>query len=172
MTVPMFDLTIPPLLRGFAVLRLYVDKAHEHATARGVDPMTLMHARLAPDMLSFAGQIQRASDNAKGAIARLTGLTMPAFSDDEATFQGLKERIDRTVALLEAVTPEQLTGSAERPVLLGFRSISGEYRGDQYMHMVLLPNFYFHIATAHGILRQNGVDVGKKDYLSDGVRAV
>jgi hypothetical protein len=161
----MYDLTVPVLVRGLTVLSHYMDKAATHATERGFDPSILVNARLAPDMLSLAGQVQRSSDSAKGAMGRLAGVEVPSFPDTEQTFAELKERIQKTIAFLETVRPEQLSGSETKPVELKFRSVSTTLPGVRYLMGVLIPNFFFHVTTAHDILRHNGVNIGKTDYL-------
>ncbi len=167
MSFSMYDLSVPILIRGFGILTNYLDAASVYAFDRGIDPATVVHWRLAPDMLTFAGQVQRASDNAKGAIGRLAGVEIPSYRDDESTFDELQDRVSVTVSFLRSIRREQLDGSENRVIELKFRSISGRLRGDVYLVSVLLPNFFFHIATAHAILRNNGLNIGKKDYLGD-----
>jgi len=121
-------------------------------------------ARLAPDMLTLAGQIQRASDSAKGAAARLAGIENPSFADDETTFADLQERIVKTRRFLEGVSAEQIDGSAARSIELNLGT-KVTFRGDDYLLNFALPNFYFHVTTAYDILRHSGVPVGKMDYL-------
>lgn len=162
MSLSMYDLSIPALQRGLGVLSRSLDKASAYATERGFEPSILVNARLAPDMLPLAGQVQRASDTSKGGIARLTGLTAPSFPDTETTIDELKERIAKTVAFLQTITRQQLEGSAERSI--ESRAV-GTMPGSTHLLAFVLPNFYFHVTTAHGILRHNGVSVGKKDYL-------
>ncbi|MDM9628518.1 DUF1993 domain-containing protein [Rhizobium sp. S152] len=161
----MYDLTIPALTRGLSVLYEYVSAAGAHAdeTAQGED--ALVKARLAPDMLPFAGQVQRASDNSKNGVSRLTGLAAPSFADTETTFVELHDRIAKTVAFLEGVPQASFEDAAEREVELRFASVTGKMNGQSYLTKFLLPNFYFHIATAHGILRNQGLAIGKRDYL-------
>jgi hypothetical protein len=166
MSVSMYDLTIPTMLRGLSALSGYLDKASAYATDAGFDPSILINARLAPDMLSLAGQVQRTSDNAKGGASRLTGTTGPSFPDTETTFPELVERIAKTTAFLRTFTPENFEGSESRAVELKFKSGTNTFRGDEYLLQVMLPNFYFHIAMAHAILRHNGLKIGKLDYLS------
>lgn len=161
----MYDLTTPVLMRGFSRLTQYLDQAAQHAAAGNFDPANLVRARLFPDMLPLAGQIQRASDNAKGGVARLAQVGAPSFLDNEITIDDLKDRIARTVDFLETITPEQLEGSGERQLDLAFQSVSGTMTGRTYVLGVLLPNFWFHVATAHAILRHNGLKIGKKDFI-------
>jgi hypothetical protein len=161
----MYELTKPVLMRGFSRLIHYLDHAALHAAEENFDPGILVRARLFPDMLPLAGQIQRASDNAKNGLARLAQVKAPPFPDDEVTIDQLKSRIAGTVAFLDLITPEQLEGSDQRPIDLSFRSVSGTMTGRTYALGVLLPNFWFHVATVHGILRHNGVKIGKKDFI-------
>lgn len=161
----MYELSVPAMTRGFAVLSGYLDKAKAHAEAGGVDPAELLGARLAPDMLPFSAQIQRASDKAKNGVGRLTGVAAPSFADTEASFDELRTRIARTVEFIGALTPAQFEGAEERRVELRFRGLSAEMSGFAYLTKLLLPDFYFHIATAHGILRHKGLAIGKADYL-------
>ena len=164
MALSMYDVSVPVLLRGLNILSAYLDKAATFAAERNIDPAVLISARLAPDMMSLAGQVQRASDNAKGGISRLTLIKAPSFPDTETSFEELKNRIAKTVLFLQAVKPEQLEGSESWPVEMRTGIVSGTLRGDTYLLSVLIPNFFFHITTTHDILRQNGLKVGKNDY--------
>jgi hypothetical protein len=165
MSFSMYDVTIPVLIRGLSVLSGYLDKAAAYAADNKFAPSVLVNARLAPDMSSLAGQVQRASDTSKGAVARLTGATMPSFPDTETTLDELKQRIEKTIDLLKAVKPQDLEGSDSKPIELKFGKLSKTFRGDAYVTTFLLPNFFFHITTAHDILRHNGLKIGKLDYL-------
>lgn len=165
MSISIYDVAIPPLLRGLATLSGYIDKAAEFAAEREIDPSVLVNAQLAPDMLPLSGQVQRASDSAKAAVGRLTGLEVPSFADTETTLPELKERIAKTVAFLQSVPKEKFSGSENRPVELKFGANAKTLRGESYALVFLLPNFLFHVTTAHAILRHNGVKVGKLDYL-------
>lgn len=167
MPFSMYELTVPTLLRGFDVLESYLDKAAAYATENKIDPTVLINARLFPDMQPLAAQIQRASDNAKGAITRLTGAETPSFPDTETSFDELKERIAKTVALRRALTPAQFDGADTRIVELRIGGTVRLLRGDKYLVQMLLPNFFFHVTTAHDILRHNGVKIGKRDYLGE-----
>jgi hypothetical protein len=161
----MFELTIPALTRGLGIMTTYIDFADQHAQAAGLSQASLIDARLAPDMLPFGGQVQRASDNAKFGVARLTGVAAPSFNDNEATFDELRDRVSKTTVYLLNVDPEKFEGSDTREVELKFKSVSGIMSGHAYLTKFLLPNFYFHIATAHGILRNQGLNIGKQNYL-------
>ena len=166
MALSMYELTVPTLLRGFGVLSGYLEQAEEFARAKALDPSELIQARLAPDMLTFAGQIQTASDKARRGAARLAVLEAPFMADNETTFAELDARIAKTIAFLRAIDPKRFDGSDARTVELKSRSSVGTHRGDDYLLTLLLPDFFFHVATAHGILRHRGVPIGKADYLS------
>lgn len=165
MCISMYRLSIPIFVRGFGVLSGYLDKAAAFADENGLDPATLVDARLAADMLPLAGQVQRASDTSKNAVVRLTGIEAPRFADTEATFAELQQRIGNTLEFFAGIAPEQLQGSETREVTLVFGTFQAKLSGDEYLLTFALPNFYFHIATTHAILRQQGVRIGKLDYL-------
>jgi hypothetical protein len=165
MALSMYELTVPTLLRGFGVLSSYLERAEEFARAKALDPGELLQARLAPDMLTFAGQIQSASDKARRGAARLAAIEAPSMPDTETTIAELDARIAKTVAFLRAIDPERFDASDARTVELKTRIFAGAHRGDHYLLTFLLPDFFFHIATAHGILRHRGVPIGKADYL-------
>ncbi|APW36154.1 hypothetical protein RD110_02120 [Rhodoferax koreense] len=158
-------LSIPVYLRGLGVLSSYLDKAEAFAASRGVDAKTLVDARLAPDMLNLAGQIQRASDTSKNAIARLTGGAAPRFEDNETSIAELRERIAKTRAFLQSVDEPAFDGSETREIALKTGKLDVTFTGLDFLLQFALPNFFFHVATAHAILRQQGVPVGKTDYL-------
>lgn len=165
MSISIYEVTVPALVRGLGILSIYLDKAAAFAADNGIDPTVLVNARLAPDMQPLAGQVQRASDTAKGSVTRLTGAVAPAFADTETTIEQLKERIANTVAFLNSVTEDQYAGAEERTVELKFRTSAITLTGKAYALSFLLPNFYFHVTTAHDILRHNGVKIGKLDYI-------
>jgi hypothetical protein len=155
----------PLLLRGLSILSDYLDKAAAQAAQDGTGPAALLDARLAPDMLPLSGQVQMASGKAKNGLARLTGVTAPVFEDTETSFEELKARIDRTTAFIEAIPPGAFVGAADREIELRFGGATRRMDGQAYLTKFLLPDFYFHLATAHGILRHNGLGIGKADYL-------
>lgn len=159
MPMSMYQASVPPLLRAFEALSAILKIGEEH----GGD--ALVEARLAPDMLTLAGQVQRASDTAKGCIARLAGIDNPSFPDDEKTFADLHERIQKTVAFIQSVKPGQIDGSETKPI--GFKAGPNElkFTGESYLFSFVLPNFYFHVATAYDILRHKGVPLNKRHYL-------
>jgi hypothetical protein len=156
--------SVPQFIRIIGQVQRWLDKAEAHAAAKKFEPSTLLTARLAPDMFPLARQIQSISDIAKGNAARLAGVAPPSFPDDEKTLAELRARLDKTVAWLETLKPEQFEGAEERTVTLAWMPGKG-IKGCDFLIGFGLPNFYFHATTAYAILRHNGVDVGKMDYL-------
>lgn len=165
MPTSLYDLTIPVFLRGLRNLDAVLRKGEDFAAAEGVDLQTLFEARLAPDMYPLPGQIQRASDTAKFAAVRLGGVENVSFPDDEKSFEDLHARIAKTVDFLKAAPREAIDGKEGAEVIL--KSGGGERRftGIDYALGFALPNFFFHVTTAYGILRHKGVPLGKLDYL-------
>jgi uncharacterized protein len=161
----MYDLTIPVLTRGLRILGDYMDKAEAYAAARGIEPAVLIGARLAPDMIPLSAQVQRASDTAKASASRLTGVEAPSFADTETSFPELRKRLANTIDFLASVTPAAFEGAEKRQIELKFRTASKTLSGEDYLAKYMIPNFFFHAVTVHGILRHNGVEVGKMDYL-------
>ncbi|NBQ87569.1 MAG: DUF1993 domain-containing protein [Betaproteobacteria bacterium] len=151
--------------RFLANLRKILEKARDHAAAHKIDEAAILGDRLFPDMFPMSRQVQIASDAAKGAVARLAGLEIPSFADTEASFDELIARIDKTLAFIDSVPASAFDGAGQRQIVLTFPSRRLEFTGADYLRTWALPNFYFHIATAYGLLRSNGVPVGKMDYL-------
>jgi uncharacterized protein len=155
---------VPQYAKMLHNLETWLDKAVEHAKAKKFEVDTLVHARLAPDMYSLDRQIQSACDTAKFSAAYLSGKEPPSHPDTEKTIAELRERIKKCLAFLETVGPNDVAGAEERKVSPKF--LQGKWvRGDQFLLQMSLPNFYFHIVTAYDILRHNGVDVGKRDFI-------
>jgi hypothetical protein len=165
MTLAIHAAAVPVLTRGLTILSTLLDKGEAHARESGGDPLALLASRLAPDMLTLAGQVQRASDTAKFAVARLTGAEAPSFADEEASFDELRERCARTSAYLQSIAPAAFDGSETRMVSFGGGANQWTLPGDRYLLQFALPNFFFHVTTAYDILRHVGVPVGKRDYL-------
>jgi hypothetical protein len=165
MSNTIFAYSVPLLRRGFGVLSSYLAIAKEYVQLQGLAESDILGARLAPDMLPFAGQVQRASDKAKNGVARLAQVKAPSFADTEASFGELQDRVSKTLTFLASVNPAKFEGADRRIVELKFRSLNGVMSGTTYLTQVLLPDFYFHVATAHGILRNKGLSVRKSDYL-------
>lgn len=160
MAVSMYQASVPPLVRGLTILSALVTKGEAHAPA-------LIDARLAPDMLTLAGQVQRASDTSKGCGARLAGIEAPSMADTEKTYAELQARITKTVDFLQGLKPEQIDGAEDRQIAFKTRDRTVNLSGGTYLFNFALPNFYFHVTTAYDILRHNGVPLSKNDYLGD-----
>ncbi|MBB3661059.1 hypothetical protein FHX15_006334 [Rhizobium sp. BK650] len=166
MSISMYRLTVPMFQRGIASLKTYLDKAEAYAEEKKIDPAILVNARLAPDMLPLSGQYQRASDTAKFALSRLTATDAPKFEDNEASIADLRERMAKTEAYLANFSPEALEGSDAKDITIPGRNAS-VVPGIEYVALFALPNFYFHVTTAHAILRNQGAPVGKRDFLGN-----
>lgn len=165
MTISMYQASVPVCIRMLNNLAGILEKAAAHAEAKKIDPSVLINDRLFPDMLPMGRQIMIASDTAKGGAARLAGLEPPKYEDNEKTFPELIERLRKTVNYLKTLKPEQIDGSEKRAITLKVRDDTLTLEGLPYLLNRVLPNLYFHISIAHAILRHNGVDIGKKDYL-------
>lgn len=165
MEISMFVASVPVLIRGLNNLTGLLKKAEVHAEKLGIKPEVLIESRLYPNMLPFKNQIYIATDTAKGCGARLAGMTPPAFEDTEKTFPDLVARIQKTIAFLETLSPDQIDGSEERTIVLQLRTSERTFNGLPYLLGYALPNFFFHATTAYDILRHNGVELGKTDYL-------
>ena len=165
MTISMYSVSVPLFQRSLTALGKVLEKGAAFAEARQIDPSVLLQSRLAPDMFPLVRQVQSASDAAKGAAARLAGVENPKFADEETTFPQLQDRIARTLGFLGGFTPAQIDGSEARDVVLKFRTGDVHFTGQSYLIGFAIPNFLFHCTTAYAILRHNGVDVGKRDFL-------
>jgi len=165
MNISMYQASAPRFVNTLKNLSVILDKAQAHADAKKIDPRVLTAARLYPDMFPMSRQVQSACDTAKGAVARLAGVEVPVHEDTEQTFEELKARIAKTITFIETIQPAQVDGSEDREVVLKFRSGEVKFKGMQYLLGQALPNFYFHATTAYDILRHNGVEVGKRDYI-------
>ena len=139
--------------------------AERDARARGIDPAVLLGARLAPDMFALTRQVQIASDNAKGCCARLTGVQPPVFEDNETTFAELQTRIKRTLEFIRGLKAAQFAGSESREIVMNTPMGTLAFSGADYLNGWALPNFYFHYSAAYNILRHNGVQLGKGNFL-------
>jgi uncharacterized protein len=165
MSISMYLASVPPLLRALTNLRAILEKAAAHTAARKIDPSVLINARLYPDMFPLSRQVQIATDNAKGVTSRLAGKEPPRFEDNESAFPELIARIDKTIAFLETFKPQQIDGSEDKTITLTMHEKTITFKGMPYLIDHVLPNFYFHVVTAYAILRHNGVEIGKQDYL-------
>ena len=165
MTISMHSASVPVFIRMFANMTAWLDKAEAHAQAKKFEPSVYLTARLAPDMLPFTRQIQIASDGAKFAVARLAGVEGPKFEDNEASFADLRERIAKTVAFIESVPADKIDGTEYNDIALPRRDGTLIIKGEAALKHFVLPNFYFHLTTTYALLRHNGVEVGKSDFL-------
>ncbi|WP_437781717.1 DUF1993 domain-containing protein [Sorangium sp. So ce1097] len=165
MAISMYQASVPVLVRMLGNLSAILTKAVAYAEARKIEPRVLLDARLAPDMLSLTRQVQIATDVAKGCGGRLAGVDVPKYEDNESSFDELQARIAKTIAFLNGLRPEQIDGSEDRDVTIPTRNQPLTFKGLPYLLYFVLPNFYFHVTTAYAILRHNGLDVGKMDYL-------
>lgn len=165
MSISVFDQVIVPLKRMLGNLDSIVTRAEQYATNKDIDPGVLIQARLRPDMLPFVAQIRIATDTAKGAAARLSGSEVPKWADDEETFADVHERIGKAIDYLGTMKPEQFEGAEKRNIELKLGPRTAKFVGTDYITGFVVPNFYFHVTTAYAILRHNGVELGKSDYL-------
>jgi len=165
MTISMYEASIPVFIRMLKNLAAILAKGATYAEAKKIEPTVLINSRLYPDMFPMARQVQIASDAAKGCGARLAGREPPKFEDNEATFPELLTRIDKTIAYLETLKPEQINGSEQRTITLQIRNNTLTFLGMPFLLNFALPNFYFHVTTAYDILRHCGVEIGKQDFI-------
>jgi hypothetical protein len=165
MKISMHQASAPRFVNALRNLSAILDKAQAHAEAKKLDPAVPGGLRLIADMFPLARQVQIACDTAKGAVARLAGVEIPKFEDTEKTIPELKARIAKTIEFVASVPAAKIDGSEEREVVLQMRTGDMKFNGLQYLMGHAYPNFYFHCATAYNILRANGVEVGKKDFI-------
>jgi len=165
MTISMHSASVPIFVRMLNNLTQWLDKAEAHAQAKKFEPSVYLSSRLAPDMLPFTNQIQIACDAVKFGVARLSGVEAPKFADDEASLADLRQRIQKTIDFIQSVPAAQIDGTEAKDVVVPRRDGSMTLKGEAYLKNFVLPNFFFHVTTAYAILRHNGVDVGKTDYI-------
>ncbi|MBU3624940.1 DUF1993 domain-containing protein [Polynucleobacter sp. JS-Safj-400b-B2] len=165
MTISMYQASIPQLTKMLTNLSNILKKGEEFASAKGLDSKTLVEGRLAPDMFPLSKQVQIACDQVKNGMARLAGVEPLKFEDNETTFPQLQDRIAQTIAFANSLKPEQIDGTEAKEIKFSIKEWNFEFVGEQYLLTWIIPNFYFHVTTAYDILRHNGVEVGKSDYL-------
>jgi hypothetical protein len=165
MALGMYAASVPMLKTLLTALSGVLDKGAAFAEAKKIDEKVLTGDRLAPDMFPLSRQVQIATDMAKGGVARLVGAEIPAYEDTETTFDELKARIAKTLAFIESFKPTQIDGTEEKHIVLKMRAGDVEFTGQRYLFGFVIPNVTFHCATAYNILRHNGVEIGKKDFL-------
>lgn len=165
MSLSMYDASVPVFRQILTSLGDILSKAETHAAERKIDPNALLQARLFPDMFALARQIQIAADFAKGACARLAGAEVPKYEDTEQSFADLRARLDKTIAFIDSLPKAQIVGSETREVQTSAGPNSKTFTGQVYLTHYALPQFFFHATTAYAILRHNGVEVGKRDFM-------
>ncbi len=161
----MYAFSAPTFVRMLKNLSAVLGKAEAHAKTKNYDPSVLLSARLAPDMFGLTRQVQIAADAAKGAMARLAGHTPEVIEDTETTIADLQARIAKTIAIVEGYSEAQLEGADKREISIKIPNAELKFTGIDFLNTWALPNFYFHITTAYAILRHNGVELGKRDFL-------
>ena len=165
MSITMHSASVPVLIRMLGNLVVWLDKAEAHAQAKKFDAQVYLSSRLAPDMLPFTKQIQIACDSAKFGVARLAGVDAPKFDDSESSLAELRERIHKTLEFVRSVPAARIDGTEDNDVVVPRRDGSITLKGEFYLKHFVLPNVFFHVTTAYALLRHNGVDLGKGDYL-------
>ena len=165
MSITMYSTSVPVFVRKLGSLSKWLDKAEAQAQAKKFDGGVYLAERLAPDMLPFTKQVQIACDTAKFCVARLAGSEAPKHEDTETTLGQLKERIAKTLAYVQSVPEAQINGSDDKDISVPRRDGVLVLKGEAYLNHYALPNFYFHVTTAYALLRSNGVELGKGDFL-------
>lgn len=167
MNISMYQASVPRFINALNNLSAILDKAQTHVDAKKLDETALTSFRLYPDMLPMTRQIMIATDTAKGLAARLAGVDIPVYEDTEKTLSELKARITKTVSYLQTFKPEQIDGTEDKEIIIKRGDKETRYTGMQFLLGHAVPNVYFHVTTAYNILRHNGVEIGKRDYLGN-----
>jgi len=167
MTISMYKASVPVFVKGLTNLKALLEKAAVHAQAKKIDETVFAGARLFPDMLPLTGQIQIATDFARGTTARLAGVEMPKWEDNEKTLAELIARVDKTLEYVKPFTAAQIDGTEGKEITRTLRGQPRTFTGLNYLLQFALPNFYFHSTTAYALLRHNGVEIGKMDFLGN-----
>lgn len=165
MSLSLYQIAVPPVLRILAAQKAILDKAAAHCAQRKIDPSVILAYRLAPDMFPFARQQQIMTDHAKGLAARLAEAPVPSYPDTESSFDELKARLAKTEDFVGSLAPERFAGAESRAIVLKIAGADVTFTGLDYCVQFALPNFYFHATTAYDILRLCGVEIGKRDFL-------
>jgi len=165
MQISMYQASVPPMIRALNNLAAVLEKGAQHCEAKKIDPSVMINARLFPDMFPLRQQVQIASDTAKAGGARLAGMEPPSYTDDETTFAQLIERTRKTVKFLESLKPAQIDGSEDKTITWKAGETTRSMQGMPYLLNRVYANLFFHCTTAYNILRHNGVEIGKQDFL-------
>lgn len=163
----LFDNTIPVLIHSLNNLQKILLKAEAYADQKQFTAEVLVNSRLFPDMLPLVKQIQIAADTAKGCAGRLSATDIPSFADNESSLIALRERLEKTITYLKTFKPEQINGSESKAIELKLPNNTLHFTGIDYVNYFVLPNLYFHVSMAYAILRHNGVELGKRDFLGE-----
>jgi uncharacterized protein len=165
MSLSMYQSSVPVFIRMLNNLAEFLKKGEVYAKDRKFEPEVLINSRLAPDMFPLSRQVQIASDVSRRCVARLAGVEPPGYEDNEMTFAELYARINNTIDYLKTFKPEQVDGTENKPLTVEVRGKSMDFTGMTLLLFFSLPNMYFHVTTAYNILRHNGVEIGKQDFL-------
>lgn len=165
MAYSIYDACVPPLAHMLGSFHAVLSKGEVHAKEAGVDPNSYLELKLAPDMLPLTAQVRIATDMSKGGAARLAGVDIPKYEDDETTVEQLKARLLKTIAFLKSLDAAKFAGAEDRHIHLKFPQAEFNFNGKDYLNNWVLPNVYFHITTGYDILRNKGVALGKQDFL-------
>ena len=166
MTISMHSASAPVFVRTLTAMLTWLDKAQAHAETRQFEATNYLGLRLAPDMLPFTRQIQICSDAAKGCMGRLAGIELPKWEDNEASFDDIRARIRKTIDFVQSVSAAQVDGTEQKDIVIKMRAGEITMKGEDYLRHYAMANFFFHATTAYNLLRQAGVDIGKKDFLA------
>lgn len=167
MTLSMYQASVPVFIHGLNNLSAILTKAETHAGAKKIEPSVLVNARLFPDMFPLSRQVQIATDIVKGGVARLAGVEVPSFPDTETTFPELRTRIAKIIEFINSIKPAQIDGSEAKAIALKVGGNEMKFEGQPYLLNFVIPNFYFHFMASYAILRHNGVEIGKMDFLGN-----
>jgi len=165
MTISMYQASVPRIANMLTNLDHLLSKAQAHVDTKKLNEAALTQFRLYPDMFPLTRQVQIACDTAKGVIGRLSGTDIPAYEDNEVTIADLKQRVAKTMAYVESFSAAQIDGSEDKDIVTKRGDVETHYKGMQFLLNHAMPNLYFHVTTVYAILRHNGVELGKRDYL-------
>jgi hypothetical protein len=165
MSLSLYDLSVPVFVQSLKALAEVLKKAEAHADAKKIEHSVFLTARIAPDMFALTRQVQLATDFAKGGSARLAGVEVPSYADTEVTFAELHARIEKTLSFISSIPAEKFLGAESRDIVVPMRPEPKTFNALTYLRHGALPNFFFHTTTTYDILRHNGVEVGKRDFL-------
>ncbi len=165
MQISMYQASVPRIISILTNLNHLLDKAQAHVEAKKWNETALTQFRLYPDMFPLTRQVQIACDTAKGVVARLAGVDIPAYEDNELSLADLKQRIDKTIAFINGFSAAHLDGTEDKDIVTKRGDVETHYKGMQFLLNHAMPNMYFHVTTVYAILRHNGIEIGKRDYL-------